>query len=90
MESMTEEWASSFREKLDKAYVWPSLYIFKFIVPQQRVEEVKELFPNHTSTEKQSENGKYISVTFNMMMPSSEAVVTVYQKVQHIEGLIAL
>jgi hypothetical protein len=87
---MTEEWSISFREKLDKVYAWPSLYVFKFIVPQQKVEEVKELFPNHISREKASEKGKYISITFNMMMPSSEAVVEVYQKVKHIEGLIAL
>jgi putative lipoic acid-binding regulatory protein len=87
---MTEEWSISFKEKLDKVYVWPALYVFKFIVPQQKVEEVKELFPNHVSTEKPSEKGKYISVTFNMMMPSSEAVVGVYQKVKHIEGIIAL
>ena len=87
---MKEEWAKSFREKLDKAYIWPSLYVFKFIVPNSSVAEVKELFPNHISTEKQSEKGKYISVTFNMMMPNSEAVIGVYEKVEHIEGLIAL
>lgn len=87
---MTDEWANSFREKLDKTYVWPSLYVFKFIVPHRKVIEVKELFPNHISTEKQSEKGNYISVTFNMMMPSSEAVIHVYQKVRHIEGIIAL
>jgi len=87
---MTEAWAISFREKLDKVYAWPALYVFKFIVPQQKVVEVKALFPNHVSTERQSEKGKYISVTFNMMMPSSEAVVSVYQKVKDIEGIIAL
>jgi uncharacterized protein len=87
---MTEEWAVSFKQKLDAVYVWPALYIFKFIVPRQRVEDVKMLFPNHFSSEKQSEKGKYTSVTINMMMPSSDAVVDVYQKVKHIEGLIAL
>jgi uncharacterized protein len=87
---MTEEWTISFKEKLDNVYVWPSLYVFKFIVPHQKVEEVKLLFPNHFSTEKPSEKGKYISITFNMMMPSSEAVIAVYLKVRDIEGLIAL
>lgn len=87
---MTEERLTGFKAKLDAAYVWPSLYMFKFIVPRQRVNDVKELFPKHVSTEKQSENGKYTSLTFNMMMPSSEAVVGVYKKVGHIEGLIAL
>ena len=87
---MTEQWTKSFQEKLDEVYVWPSLYVFKFIVPLQKVKEVKELFPNHTSTEKKSEKGKYTSLTFSMMMPSSEAVVGVYLKVKHIEGIIAL
>ncbi len=87
---MTEEWIAGFKVKLDAVYVWPSLYVFKFIVPHQHVSEVKVLFPNHVSTEKQSEKGKYTSITFNMMMPSSDAVVSVYQKVKHIEGLIAL
>ena len=87
---MSEAWAKSFMEKLDKSYIWPALYMFKFIVPKQKVSEVKELFPLHVSKEKTSEKGKYISVTFNMMMPSSEAVVDVYQKVKHIEGIIAL
>jgi uncharacterized protein len=87
---MTEEWAFSFKQKLDAVYVWPALYVFKFIVPHQHVDEVKTLFPNHISTEKQSEKGRYTSITFNMMMPSSDAVLGVYQKVQHIEGLIAL
>ncbi len=87
---MTAEWAKSFQEKLDRAYVWPSLYVFKFIVPQHKVQEVKGLFPNHISTEKPSEKGKYISITFNMMMPSSDAVVEVYLKVKHVEGIIAL
>ena len=87
---MTEEWIAGFKTKLDAAYIWPALYVFKFIVPRQQVEEVKVLFPNHVSSEKQSEKGKYTSITFNMMMPSSDAVVNVYQKVKHIPGLIAL
>jgi uncharacterized protein len=87
---MMEERMISFKQKLDAVYVWPALYVFKFIVPHERVEDVKVLFPNHFSTEKQSEKGKYTSVTINMMMPSSDAVVDVYQKVKHIEGLIAI
>jgi putative lipoic acid-binding regulatory protein len=87
---MTEEWTLSFKEKLDAVYVWPTLYMFKFIVPNERVDDVKILFPNHVSSEKQSEKGKYTSITFNMMMPSSDAVVSVYLKVKHVEGIIAL
>ncbi len=83
-------WLTNFREKLDSHYAWPSLYTFKFIVPTGREEEVKNLFPKHTSSEKLSKNGKYTSITINMMMPSSDAVIEVYQSASVIEGLIAL
>lgn len=87
---MDELWIKSFREKLDQHYAWPSLYIFKFIVPSGKEDQVKKLFPLHTTTEKQSKNGNYISITIQMMMPSSEAVITIYQQAAAIEGLIAL
>jgi uncharacterized protein len=88
--SMNQDWKDSFREKLDQHYAWPSLYMFKFIVPAGKEEEVKMLFPNHITTEKPSKNGNYISVTVQMMMPSSESVIKVYATASNIEGLIAL
>lgn len=87
---MDQEWLKSFREKLDQHYAWPSLYMFKFIVPAGKEEDVKRLFPRHTSSEKHSKEGKYTSVTVQMMMPSSDAVVNVYEQASAIEGLIAL
>jgi putative lipoic acid-binding regulatory protein len=87
---MDAEWLINFREKLDVHYAWPSLYTFKFIVPTEREEDLKNLFPKHTTSSKLSKNGKYISITINMMMPSSEAVVDVYQRASVIEGIIAL
>jgi len=83
-------WLANFREKLDSHYAWPSLYTFKFIVPSGKEEEVKYLFPNHTTSARPSKNGKYISITINMMMPSSDAVIEVYQSASVIEGIIAL
>lgn len=87
---MDQEWTNNFKTKLDEHYSWPALYIFKFIVPCGKVEELKNLFPLHTSTEKPSTQGKYVSITFNMMMPSSDAVIEVYERVSKIEGIIAL
>jgi putative lipoic acid-binding regulatory protein len=87
---MDEEWMISFREKLDQHYAWPSLYIFKFIVPAGKEVQVKNLFPLHTTTEKQSKQGNYTSITIQMMMPSSEAVINIYMQAAGIEGLIAL
>jgi hypothetical protein len=87
---MNQDWVNSFREKLDKHYAWPALYIFKFIVPAGKEGEVKNLFPNHSTSEKPSKNGNYISVTVQAMMPSSDAVVDVYINASTIQGLIAL
>ena len=64
--------------------------MFKFIVPAGKEEDVKKLFPKHTSSEKHSKEGKYTSVTVQMMMPSSDAVVNVYEQASAIEGIIAL
>lgn len=87
---MNQEWINQFREKLDAHYAWPALYTFKFIVPKGKEEEVKQLFPNHTSSEKQSKNGNYSSITLQIMASSSDAVIEVYQSVSKIEGIIAL
>jgi len=87
---MNEDWVDSFREKLDQHYAWPALYIFKFIVPQGKERQVKDLFPRHETTERASSQGKYTSVTVQMMMPSSDAVIDIYRKASTIEGLIAL
>lgn len=81
---------TSLQEKLDKHYAWPALYTFKFIVPKGKEIEVTSLFPNHIATERVSKNGNYTSITFEMMMPSSEAVVAVYISTSKIEGIIAL
>lgn len=87
---MDSQWKDSFREKLDQHYSWPSLYMFKFIVPSGKEEEVRSLFPKHIPTEKKSNNGNYVSVTFQMMMISSDAVIEVYVKASVVEGIVAL
>ena len=87
---MDPVWLDSFREKLDQHHSWPTLYIFKFIVPKGKEVEVRKLFPLHTTSEKESKSGKYTSLTFQMMMPSGAAVIEVYQKASIVEGLIAL
>ena len=87
---MDQESINSFRDKLDKHYAWPSVYLFKFIVPTGKEDDVKKLFPLHNTSEKRSKNAKYISISVQMMMPSSDAVIDVYIRAAEIEGLIAL
>lgn len=80
----------SFKDKLDKAHQWPSLYMFKFIVPNDKVEPVKRLFPKNILKEKPSKTGKYISVTAEIMVSSSEQVIQIYEDASKVDGLIAL
>jgi putative lipoic acid-binding regulatory protein len=87
---MDKLWLISFREKLDQHYAWPSLYIFKFIVPTGKEQQVKKFFPQHDTAEKLSKQGNYTSITVQMMMPSSDAVVEVYTLASTIEGIISL
>jgi uncharacterized protein len=88
--TMDENWINSFREKLDEHYAWPSLYIYKFIVPTGREAQVKKLFPLNTATEKLSKKGNYTSITVQVMMQSSDAVIEMYIKASEIEGIVAL
>jgi uncharacterized protein len=87
---MDPAWVDSFRKKLDDHHIWPTLYVFKFIVPKGKEEEVRRLFPLFTPAEKESKNGNYVSFTIQKVMPSGEAVIEVYQKAAAIEGIIAL
>lgn len=80
----------AFKQKLDGAHKWPSLYMFKFIVPKGKESEVFALFPKNDLSTKASSKGNYISVTAKVMMGSSEAVMEKYQQANKIEGVLAL
>jgi putative lipoic acid-binding regulatory protein len=79
-----------FKEKLEGSYSWPALYMFKFIVPAGKENEVITLFSNHDVSQKQSKNGKYISITSEIMAGSSDQVISIYEAASKIEGIIAL
>ncbi|UXP33278.1 DUF493 domain-containing protein [Reichenbachiella agarivorans] len=85
-----DESSQSFKEKLDSVHVFPTLYLFKFIVPEAQIPEVKALFAKHDVKLKPSKNGKYSSVTIQVMMGSSDQVIETYEKAKKIEGIISL
>ena len=80
----------SFKEKLDNEHHWPSVYMFKFIVPKGKEDEVKQLFPGKELSTKSSRKGNYISVTAEVFIQSSNEVIQIYQKAHLIEGIISL
>ena len=81
---------ASLKEQLDSQTDFPTLYMFKFIVPIGREKEVARLLPNNEVTLKKSNKGNYISVTIKAMMPSSESIISIYTRASEIEGIISL
>ncbi|MBI1316514.1 DUF493 family protein [bacterium] len=81
------------REKL-KTMAWPSVYMFKFIVPadNQKVAQVENLFNTHEAQIelRTSSKGNYISITARELMLSAESVIERYQQAGSIDGLISL
>ncbi|WP_323755461.1 DUF493 family protein [Roseivirga sp.] len=87
MQKFTSE---NFKEKLESTLNFPALYMFKFIVEDEKQDEVKKLFPGHDVKTKASSKGKYVSITAQLMMPSSDAIIDTYLEAAKIEGIIAL
>ena len=88
--AMKEKDQSKLKEHLDQHYAWPALYMFKFISPSEKVEEVEGIFPKNEVKRKASSGGKYISITVKAMMPSSDAIIEKYTQAHKIKGVIAL
>ena len=80
----------SLQAKLDEFYTWPSPYMFKFIAPMARVDELAELFKGKPFTTRFSRTAKYVSITAEWELTSSEEVISFYREAKKIKGVIAL
>ncbi len=81
---------NAFKERLDQHYSWPAKYLFKFIVPRGKEDAFIDIFPDISLTIKASSGGKYVSVTANVLMKSTQEVMDIYKKAYLIEGIISL
>jgi putative lipoic acid-binding regulatory protein len=91
----TEEFYLKLRAQLYDTALWPSEYLYKFIVITEtsKIEKLKSLF-NHQGAvikTRPSKNGKYTSISVNVRMKNPDAVITKYKEVAtEIEGVISL
>lgn len=93
MSVVDEEFLKSLQKKLDETTEWPSVYMFKFIIPadNRRIAMVEALFSAEANiTSKESSGGKYISITGKVVMLNALEVIEKYRSAAKIEGLIAL
>ena len=81
---------TSFKERLDQHYSWPAKYLFKFIVPRGEEGAFNDIFPGITLTIKASSGGKYVSITSNVLMKSTQEVIDIYKQAYLIPGIISL
>ena len=92
-EKMNEDFYNNLQKKLADQFEWPSLYLFKFIIPadNNKLALVEALFGAEAIvTTRQSKNNKYISITAKEIMISPEEIISVYKKAALVEGIISL
>lgn len=94
MDKKTEEFYDRLKEELTNSTMWPSEYLFKFIVPSdiEKVLHIENSFDQMGAVIEttQSKTGKYTSVSINVKMNSAQSVIDKYVELSAIEGIISL
>ena len=90
---MTEDEINSFRQKLSETMSFPGVYMFKFIIRSEhrKLALVDNLFgPEAEISTKESDRGKYTSITARQVVISVDEIIDVYKKAADIEGIMFL
>lgn len=91
--------SQAFYEKLKaqllETSVWPSQYLYKFIVltNSEKIVQVEAIFDNIGAVinKKESSNGKYTSISIHVNMANPDTVIEKYIEVsEKVEGVISL
>jgi putative lipoic acid-binding regulatory protein len=83
----------SLRLKLEEQMSYPAVYMFKFIVlaDNQKIAQIESFFsPEADLHHKESNGGKYISITAKEVVMSTDEIIEIYKKASAIEGVVAL
>lgn len=94
MDNKTEEFYIRLKEELANTSMWPTSYLYKFIVPSDinKINKVETAFDNMGAviSTQQSKTGKYTSISITVDMLNPDAVIQKYQELATIEGIISL
>jgi putative lipoic acid-binding regulatory protein len=94
MDKKTENFYIRLKEELTNATLWPSEYLFKFILPSDihNIAKIEAAFNDMGAviTTQQSKTGKFTSVSISVTMKSAQSVIDKYIAVSDIEGIISL
>lgn len=91
----SEEFYKKLKIQLQDTALWPSEYLYKFIVisDKAKIKQIEDLFDNLGAVinTTESKNGKYTSVSINVRMKNPDAVIEKYKEVaEKVEGVISL
>ncbi|KAF2519361.1 DUF493 family protein [Flavobacterium salilacus subsp. salilacus] len=94
MDKKSEEFYKRLKQELSDSTIWPSEYLFKFIVPTdtEKILQIENAFNGIGAVIKttKSKNGNYTSVSVDVKMQSSQSVIDKYIELSYIEGIISL
>ncbi|WP_109300043.1 DUF493 family protein [Aquimarina sp. AU474] len=93
--SDSEEFYKKLKVQLADTALWPTAYLYKFIVPTDdtKIQQIESIFDNLGAviSTKQSKNGKYTSVSINVRMKNPDEVIVKYKEISSkVEGVISL
>lgn len=87
---MQSDGSVSFQARLDATHQWPCLFMFKFIMRPYLLSDFKKIFPEEPWRNRSSSGGKYVCVTMERWVNSSEEVLDIYKRASVIEGIFLL
>lgn len=94
-EKKSEEFYNKLKVQLYDTSLWPTEYLFKFIVKSEanKIAEVEAIFNYLGAVIKttESKNGKYTSISISVKMKNPEHVIEKYIQVsENVKGVISL
>lgn len=94
MDEKTQDFYKRLKEELTNTSLWPSEYLYKFVVPTDtiKIKQIETSFDNMGAVIQThaSKTGKYTSVSIHVKMKNPDAVIEKYLEVSTIEGIISL
>jgi len=94
MDEKTQEFYKRLKSELLNTSLWPSIYLYKFVVPTdtEKMERIFSAFDNMGAfiDTKLSKTGKYTSVSVNVKMKNPDDVIQKYIELSDIEGILSL
>ncbi len=88
---MSEDKFSELKKKLEETLTYPSVYMFKFILPadNRTIALVENMFGEEAEIyTKESNKGKYISITVKEVMMTTDEIIAIYKKAADIPGVM--